>query len=88
MNNDIIVSRAAIQQALVLELGCSYRKAAGVAGVSHRTVWQHVNGCDRGANLRSWNRRTKSEQNYAINKATRLLADYDYREQNEMGDTD
>lgn len=60
------------QQALIKYFGLSYRMAAAVAGVNHRTLWQHVNGGE-GANVAQWEARTPEIQEQAIAQAQLLI---------------
>lgn len=61
----------AIQQALVIYLGYSYREAAKFTGVNHRTIWQHV-AANKGSNVAKWENRPESIQRAAIDAAIKL----------------
>jgi hypothetical protein len=66
----IPVGRVAIQQALHV-IGLSYRAIAGIVGVNHRTVWQHIKAAD-GSNVRHWNRRPQAERVVALAFARKM----------------
>lgn len=66
-------TRIAIQQALVLELGFSYRKAAAIMKIHPRTVWQHVQA-RRGSNVTPWAQRPVAQRQQAIEAARKLIA--------------
>jgi hypothetical protein len=67
-----ITGRCALQQALVLVHGLSYRKAASIAGVHHRSCWQHVQA-RHGSNIKPWSARTFEEKTDAAGEALRLI---------------
>lgn len=56
------------QQAMIKYLGLSYRKAAEVTGVNHRTIWQHV-AAGSGSNVAAWEDRPEEVQEQAIELA-------------------
>lgn len=66
-------TRIAIQQALVLELGFSYRKAAAIMKIHPRTLWQHV-AAKPGAKVARWDCRSETQRQQAIEAARKLIA--------------
>lgn len=62
----------AIQQALIVHFGLSYRAAARLAKVSPRTVWQHV-AARPGSKVRAWEARVEAERAAAISAAGGLI---------------
>ena len=69
------MGNVAAQQALVCYLGLSYRMAAAIAGVHHRTVWQHVKA-RRGSNVKTWDTRSQTEQEQALRLAQTWINAY------------
>ena len=67
-----MVGNVAIQQALVNHFGLSYRKAAFITKVNHRTVWQHV-AARKGANVAAWDARSQEQRIAAISAAQKLI---------------
>lgn len=67
-----IAGNVAIQQALILHFGLSYRRAAALTHVHPRTAWQHV-AAGNGANVAAWDQRSAQVRDAAISKAAELL---------------
>jgi predicted DNA-binding protein (UPF0251 family) len=65
-------TRIAIQQALILECGLSYRKAAAIMKIHPRTLWQHV-AAKRGSNVTPWAQRPAAQRQQAIEIARLLI---------------
>lgn len=67
-----MVGQVAIQQAMVCELKLSYRKAAALMRVNHRTIWQHV-AARRGSNVAAWENRSEAQRAAATAEALRII---------------
>lgn len=65
------VSRAALQQALVFHYNLSHRIAAGLCGVSKKTIWMSVSSGMGGR--KPWMSRTEEERQAAIEEAGKLI---------------
>ncbi len=62
----------AVQQALVKHFKFSYRDAASLCGINHRTLWQHV-AARPGSNVATWDSRPSDIKAEAIEKARKLI---------------
>lgn len=62
----------AIQQALIKHFGLTYRAAAKITGINHRTIWQHV-AARKGAKVAAWENRSDDNRSAAIAAAAKLL---------------
>jgi len=67
-----MVGRVAMQQALIMHFGLSYRESAMIARIHQRTLWQHV-AARRGSKVRSWFNRSEHDQQLAIAKAAEKI---------------
>lgn len=67
-----MVGQVAMQQALIMHFGFSYRESARIMGVNHRTIWQHV-AAREGSNVRSWFNRSEHDQSIAIAKVAEVI---------------
>lgn len=67
-----VVGQVAIQQAMIKELGLTYRKAAQILKVNHRTIWQHV-AAKSGSKVRAWEKRTTEQRENAVGVARGLV---------------